>query len=138
MTPFDKWVYDQFDDWPSIASYAFICTLSIFSATVGHFHRRNEQSSANRTPFTWTRFWFDQSASLLAAVLVFWVAIHSAIPPQITAVSIALTAFWGVHSLILGLRILKRRLKNMGDGFPELNPNEDDKNRPPVERRHFP
>lgn len=129
MTPFDKWVLDQFDNWQSLASYAFIAVLSIFSATVGHFHRRNEQSSERRTPFTWTMFWFDQAASLLAAILVFWVTLNSHVPPLMTAVAIALTAFWGVHSLIVGLRILKRRFNRMADPFPEEPPAQVYENR---------
>lgn len=115
MDIFAQWVADNFLNLQALIAYLFVSLLSIFSGAVGHFYRRKAMDAHKRPPFTWAEFSFDQAASLLVAIIMFWFTLNRNLPPLLTAVAIALVSFWGTASLIYILRIFQKRFKGVVD-----------------------
>lgn len=115
MEGFAKWVLDNFGNWQALVAYLFVGVLSVFSGAVGHFYRRNAMPADKRPPFNWGDFSFDQAASLLIAIIMFWLTLNRNLPPLLTAVAIALVAFWGTQAMIYVLRLFRQRIKGVVD-----------------------
>lgn len=115
QTEFTRWVFANFANIQSLAAYLFVAVLSFFSGAVGHFYRRNSRPPEDKSAFSWPLFSYDQAASLLVAIILFWATLNRNFPPFATAVGIAVVAFWGTQSLIYVLRIFQRKLKNLAE-----------------------
>lgn len=112
MKDFSRWVMESFSGAESLIAYLFVSCLAMFSGAVGHFYRRSVIPHDRRRAFSWQDFSFEQATSLLVAVIVFWLTLNGNLPPLITAISIALVAFWGTGALLFILRQFRKALND--------------------------
>jgi hypothetical protein len=109
MEEFSKWVLSNFTTGASLIVYTFVGALSLFAGSVGHFYRARLVPPPKRPPFSLGEFAYDQGASLLVALIMFWFSVNRSLPPWITAAAIAIVSFLGTAALIYIVRTARKK-----------------------------
>jgi amino acid transporter len=110
---FSKWVLENFSQWTALIVYLFVAVLSTVSGAVGHFLWRRQTKKEDRPPFSVRDLSLDLASSVLAGVLVFWLAVAGAMPPPVAAIVIAAVTLKGWEGLNLARRAVVSWLRKM-------------------------
>ncbi len=108
---FSHWVLDNFARWTSLVVYLFVGVLSTISGAVGHFLWRRQTPQPQRAPFSARELALDLSSSLLAGVLMLWLAVAGAMSPPIAGIAIVAVTLKGWEWLNYARRIVRDRIK---------------------------